>query len=383
MKKVKQEKFPIFILLLMALSTVLAVLAELAPPGVLPEMAQSLGVSNIQASSLVGYYALASAMFAIPISMRTVHLSRKKMFSALLIGYILTNLVVAWSTEYWLTLAARIVGGFCIGAFWPMITAYGAGIVSKELSGRAISVVMSGTTIGMLLGLPLLTSLGQRFGWRIEFYILSGLGLAVLLLAQWLLPNLPGEPLQKEHSPLTILKIPGVKVTLLLTVLSVMAHYGAYIYIRLLVDTLQFSGGIVQAQLLYGIGSAVAIMIASYFIDRYLYQLTPVFIGLGVIGLVMLILFRNITPMLYVSFFLWGMGNGALSTPFQAAMACRVHTGLSIANALQTGSFDVSIMLGNLAASSVLLFFNNSGIALLAYGALLLVAGSLIAYRTR
>lgn len=383
MKKVKQEKFPIFILLLMALSTVLAILAELAPPGVLPEMAQSLGVSNIQASSLVGYYALASAMFAIPISMRTVHLSRKKMFSALLIGYILTNLVVAWSTEYWLTLAARIVGGICIGAFWPMITAYGAGIVSKELSGRAISVVMSGTTIGMLLGLPLLTSLGQRFGWRIEFYILSGLGLAVLLLAQWLLPNLPGEPLQKEHSPLTILKIPGVKVTLLLTVLSVMAHYGAYIYIRLLVDTLQFSGGIVQAQLLYGIGSAVAIMIASYFIDRYLYQLTPVFIGLGAIGLVMLILFRNITPMLYVSFFLWGMGNGALSTLFQAAMACRVHTGLSIANALQTGTFDVSIMLGNLAASSVLLFFNNSGIALLAYGALLLVAGGLIAYRTR
>ena len=368
-------------LLLMALSTVLAILAELAPPGVLPEMARSLNISEIQASTLVGYYALASAMFAIPLSMRTVHLNRKKLFSMLLVGYIMTNLVVAWSQEYWLTLAARIMGGICIGAFWPMITAYGAGIVSKEARGRAISIVMSGTTIGMLLGIPLLTSLGQRFGWRMEFYMLSLMGLTVLLLGQWLLPDVLGEPLQKEHSPLAILKVPGVKMTLLLTVLSVMAHYGVYIYIRLLVDTLHFTGGIVQAQLLYGLGSALALIVASYFIDHYLYELIPIFIGLGGIGLAMLILFKDVTPLLYLSFLLWGMGNGALSTLFQAAMARRIHTGLSIANALQTGTFDVSIMLGSVTASSVLLLSHNNGIVLLGYGALLLFIATTVALR--
>lgn len=51
--------------------------------------------------------------------------------------------------------------------------------------------------------------------------------------------------------------------------------------------------------------------------------------------------------MLHLAFVLWGLGFGSLSSVFQAATARQVREGTAVANALQSSSFNFSIMIGS------------------------------------
>ena len=72
----------------------------------------------------------------------------------LLIGFAASNLVVGFSSSYAVINAFRIVGGICAGVMWPMIAAYGTRLVPENMQGKAITVIMSGNTLGISIGLP-------------------------------------------------------------------------------------------------------------------------------------------------------------------------------------------------------------------------------------
>jgi predicted MFS family arabinose efflux permease len=80
-----RQTFSWFVFGLMASVTFVGILFELVPSGVLPQMTESLGVSEGQIGLLVGIYALASAVCAIPLVSATLAVNRKKLLMALLI----------------------------------------------------------------------------------------------------------------------------------------------------------------------------------------------------------------------------------------------------------------------------------------------------------
>ncbi|MDU2585431.1 MAG: MFS transporter, partial [Anaerococcus prevotii] len=81
--------WPNFILLLSV--TFMAIISELIPSGILPELTQGLKISETQAGNLLGFYAIASAIFSIPLISATVGFSRKKLLLGLLMGFALGN----------------------------------------------------------------------------------------------------------------------------------------------------------------------------------------------------------------------------------------------------------------------------------------------------
>lgn len=76
-----------FVFGLMASVTFVGILSELVPSGVLPQMTEGLGVSESEVGFLVGVYALASAVCAIPLISATLAVNRKNLLLALLIGF--------------------------------------------------------------------------------------------------------------------------------------------------------------------------------------------------------------------------------------------------------------------------------------------------------
>ncbi len=176
---------------LMASVTFVGILSELLPSGVLPQMTEGLGVAESQVGFLVGVYALASAGFAIPLVSATLAVNRKKLLITLLIGFAISNLVVAVSASYAVIVACRVLGGICAGVMWPMIAAYGTRLVPEHMHGRAITVIMSGNTMGISIGLPMMTAIGITFGWRTEFVVL-GLTVVLIALLSYILPAFGG-----------------------------------------------------------------------------------------------------------------------------------------------------------------------------------------------
>lgn len=119
--------------------TFVGILSELVPSGILPQMTADLGVDEGDVGFLVGVYALASAIFAIPLISATLAVNRKVLLLVLLAGFAVSNLVVAISSSYEIIVACRILGGICAGVMWPMIAAYGTRLVPENMHGKAIT----------------------------------------------------------------------------------------------------------------------------------------------------------------------------------------------------------------------------------------------------
>ncbi|MCC3345906.1 MFS transporter [Psychrobacter sanguinis] len=345
----------------MASVTFIGILSELVPSGILPQMTQGLGIEDTQVGFLVGIYALASAIFAIPLISMTLAVNRKTLLLILLAGFALSNIVVGMSSSYYLIVAMRILGGICAGIMWPMIAAYGAALVTEELQGRAITIIMAGNTFGVSLGLPFMTYIGTHLGWRTEFILLGAIGALIALVAAKFLPSVPGEKLTQSNSPIAMLKIPQVWIVLILTFLSVVAHYSTYTYITLLVETLDFQGGISLALLIFGIGSVISVVLSARVIDAHLRGLIVAMLAAGTVAMLLFVLFGGVNGWSHIAFLLWGLAFGPLVTMWQTAVSKQVTEAKAVATSVQSSVFNFSIMIATWVAGLILVYLPQYG----------------------
>ena len=366
-----KQTFSWFVLGLMASVTFVGILSELVPSGILPQMTEGLGVEESEIGFLVGIYAMASAVGAIPLVSATLAFNRKTLLMLLLIGFAVSNVVVGLSSSYTVIIAARIVGGICAGVMWPMIAAYGTRLVPENMHGKAITVIMSGNTLGISIGLPIMTTIGLTFGWRSVFLVLGVIVAVIAVMSYFYLPEVKGEKLSRSNSPLTVLKMPSMLIVLLLTFLSVAAHYGIYTYITLLVELIDFAGGIGLALLIFGIGSVISVVASAKYIDAYLRPLIVLMLGIGGLSMAMFLVFKGSMVISHAAFFLWGLAFGPLVTMYQTAVTRQVEKARDIATSVQSSVFNFSIMIATWVGGILLISFPENGIKLIVVMSLL------------
>ena len=359
-----KQTFSWFIFGLMASVTFVGILSELVPSGILPQMTEGLGVEESDVGFMVGVYALASAIAAIPLVSATLAFNRKTLLMALLVGFAASNVVVGLSSSYPVIIGARIVGGICAGVMWPMIAAYGTRLAPANMHGKAITVIMSGNTLGISIGLPAMTAIGLAFGWRSVFLVLGAVVALIAVLSYLYLPEVKGEKLSKGNSPLAVLKMPSMLVILLLTFLSVAAHYGIYTYITLLVEWIGFAGGIGAALLIFGIGSVISVVVSAKYIDAHLRPLIVSMLGVGGISMALFLAFKGTIGISHAAFFLWGLAFGPLVTMYQTAVTKQVDKARDIATSVQSSVFNLSIMVATWVGGMLLVHFPASGVKL-------------------
>lgn len=380
----EKQAFSWFVLGLMASVTFVGILSELVPSGILPQMTEGLGIEESDVGFMVGVYALASAIAAIPLVSATLAFNRKTLLMALLAGFAVSNVVVGLSSSYSVIISARIVGGVCAGVMWPMIAAYGTRLVPENMHGKAITVIMSGNTLGISIGLPAMTAIGLSLGWRSVFLVLGGIVAIIAVLSYFYLPAVKGEKLSRSNSPLAVLKMPSMLIVLLLTFLSVAAHYGIYTYITLLVELIGFVGGIGVALLIFGIGSVISVVVSAKYIDAYLRPLIVLMLGVGALAMVMLLAFKGAIVVSHAAFFLWGLAFGPLVTMYQTAVTKQVNEARDIATSVQSSVFNLSIMVATWVGGMLLINFPAGGVKLIVYMSLAcFVLAILIAYLSK
>ena len=106
-----KKAFPWMIMILMSSVTFVGILSELMPSGVLPLMMEDLNISEIQTGNLVGYYAIASAIFAIPLISVTMQFNRKYLLLILLGGFASSNSIAGLVHDYTIIITLRVIGG--------------------------------------------------------------------------------------------------------------------------------------------------------------------------------------------------------------------------------------------------------------------------------
>ena len=143
--------------------------SEFAGMGLMPDMARGLGVSEPQVGHVISLYALGVVVGAPLLAIVGGRLPRRTLLIALMAFYALGNLATALAPGYATLLVARFVAGLPHGAYFGVAALSAVAISPPEQRGRAVSLVMLGLTVAILVGNPIATWVGQLAGWRWAF----------------------------------------------------------------------------------------------------------------------------------------------------------------------------------------------------------------------
>lgn len=337
--------------------TFTALTSEVAPVGILIDMAQTFHIQEGQAGLAVSAFALMVAVGAVPLTIMTAHIDRKQLMLLSLSGYVLSNLVVAMAPTFLLLCVGRLLGGLAHALLMSIVSAYAARLVAPSMTGRAISFVYGGTSLGAILGVPGTAAIGHLASWRVAMYIMTGLAVVLTICIAFFLPPVPSTVHVKESLP----SISSRKVmrTFLIVVgvdaIFFFAHNLLYTYVTpLLLDHGLSSNVLSIALLLTGAVSILGLWGAGHLVDR-----RPAG-GMLASGMAMLIgmgfMYGHILSgwMSVGAVGLWCIGYSAM-IPFVMSGAIRARaTRSDVAGAAINAASNAGILLGSAAGGIVL-----------------------------
>ncbi|WP_434732835.1 MFS transporter [Rhizobium sp. YTUHZ044] len=338
-------------LLVLALSSFAIGTTEFVIMGLLPEVAADLSVTIPQAGRLVTGYALAVAIGAPVMAISTAKLKRRIALIALMAFFIAGNLLCALATDYWVLMIAGIVTALCHGAFFGIGSVVAAGLVAEDRKARAVALMFTGLTLANVLGVPLGTAIGQAYGWRATFGVVT-----VTILG--LIAILPKDKKQQTGSILreiAALRNGGLWLALS-TVFFAASMFALFTYIApLLRDVTGVSPeGVTWTLFLIGLGLTVGNLIGGKLADwRLGVTLAGVFAAVAVTSIAFSYTSRFFIPA-EITLFLWATASFAAVPALQVGVVGFGKDAPNLVSTINIGAFNTGNALGAWAGGLVI-----------------------------
>jgi predicted MFS family arabinose efflux permease len=334
---------------ILALGIFAMVTSEFAVAGLMPQMAEGLHVTVPQIGYLITAFAVAMAAGGPFLTMAVAKLPPRTALMTLFAVFLAGNVLAATAPGYAVMTTARIITGVASQAFFGVAVSLCVQLTRPEVRGRAIAVVMNGLMLGTLLGLPLSTLVGERFGWRAAFWVISALALVAAAVTRAGVPPLEragsGGSLREE---LGVFRNPKLWLVLSTSTLIIGATFSAFSYFNpILTEVTGFSTGTVPALLIaYGATTVIGNTVVGRLADR---RTVPVLaVGL-LLNALFLTGFALLADMLAPAV-LCMLGIGLVGVTMNPAMVTRVQrTGNAgpLVNTVHSSFITLGVILGS------------------------------------
>lgn len=335
-------------LLVLALSSFAIGTTEFVIMGLLPEVAADLSVSIPQAGWLVTGYALAVAIGAPVMAISTAKLKRRTALIALMAFFIAGNLLCALASDYWVLMIARVVTALCHGAFFGIGSVVAAGLVAEDRKARAVALMFTGLTLANALGVPLGTAIGQAYGWRATFGVVTIIGIVTI---SGLIAILPRDKQQENGSILreiAALRNGGLWLALSTTVFFAASMFALFTYIApLLRDVTGVSPeGVTWTLFLIGLGLTIGNLVGGKLADwRLGATLAGVFAAIAITSIAFSYTSRFFIPA-EITLFLWAMASFAAVPALQVGVVGFGKDAPNLVSTINIGAFNTGNALG-------------------------------------
>ena len=322
---------------------------EFVIAGVLPNVAEGLGVSIPTAGYLVTGYALGIAIGGPLLTIVTGRVPRRTLLIWLAViftaGQVACALAPGFAEMLFLRVAVAVAHGVYFGA--AMVVA--VGLVSEERRGMAVAVVLAGLTVSNILGVPAGTAIGNLFGWRATFWAMFGLGLLATLAMLALLPRTPtaSAPPAGLAREIRVLGRQQVWTSLIVMLMLMIGQFVPYTYIVPFLREITGLGPelIPWVLLLNGVGATTGVFIGGRLAG---WKLMPSMIGLLAIQAFVMagMYLASPYPLPMIAILtIWGAVNFAIGTPIQTRILGWTADAPNLASSLIPSGFNFGIAL--------------------------------------
>ncbi|HBC8823039.1 TPA: MFS transporter [Proteus mirabilis] len=334
---------------------------EFTPMGLLPNIANGLSISIATAGGLITGYAVGVMIGAPIMTLSLGKLTKRHALGLLLLLFIAGNLLAAQADSYWSLMIARLITSLNHGAFFGIGSVVAASLVEKHKQASAVAAMFMGLTIANLVGVPLVTWIGQQYGWRLAFILISGLGFITLIGLLMFLPVMPKGNKPNIKYELGVLTRLPVVLALLTTVFGASALFALYTYIALfLTNTVHISESHVAVVLViiglgFTIGNYLGGKLSSYGIEKTLILFFILLIG----SMSVLPLVSNNVYLAVATIFIWSISSFALVPALQIKTMQIAHDAPALVSSVNIGAFNLGNAIGAIIGGIALKYSYN------------------------
>ena len=119
-----------------------------------------------------------------------------------LVGFAAGSVTTFLSTGFFALLAGRIVTGMGASMLSLNSISYAADFFPYANRGWAMGSILSSYFAALILGVPLGSFIGDRFGWKMVFGIMAGMALTLFIVIYCILPDIHPKADRKTNTPL-------------------------------------------------------------------------------------------------------------------------------------------------------------------------------------
>jgi DHA1 family inner membrane transport protein len=318
---------------------------EFATMGLLPQMADTFGISIPTAGHAISFYALGVVVGAPLIAGLAAKLPRKGLLIGLTIALALGNGLSALAPNTGLLMTARFVAGLPHGAFFGIAAVVATTLVPPERRGTAVARIMVGLTLANLIGVPVVTAAGQQIGWRVAYFAVAVIALATAVaVARWL-PRVPAPRDAGIGAELRAFRRPQVWFALVTGMIGFGGMFAVYSYISPLTTEVTglSSAAVPWILAVFGLGMTIGATVGGRFVDWSV--MGTVFGAMSAVTVVLVLFALTATSpvMAFGTVFLLGLVSQILASALQVRLmdaspdapslaSSSNHSALNIAN---------------------------------------------------
>lgn len=332
-------------------------MVELIIGGILDLMAADLNVSLAQVGLLITIFSLIFAIASPILLVATANIERRRLTLISLIIFLLGNIVTVFSASYGIVFLGRVISALSGALLIILCLTIAPSIVEPRYRGRAIGTVSMGVSASLVLGIPIGLMLGNAFGWRAPFVLISMLTVLSIIGVYFFMGQVepkPSIPIGKQLATLKNRKIFFIHAT---TFLFLGGHMVLYAYLTPFAKTtMGLEGGWVSIiYLIFGIAAVSGGGIGGTTSD--LYGAKPTILTAAVLfGVVIFsIPYTTFSLLLFLIILVfWGILSWAISPATQSYLVETSPETSDIQQSLNNSALHLGIAFGSLVGGFVI-----------------------------
>ncbi|WP_432154214.1 Cmx/CmrA family chloramphenicol efflux MFS transporter [Streptomyces tricolor] len=262
--------FPLYLL---GLAVFAQSTSEFMLAGLAPDIARDLGVSVPTAGTLTSAFAVGMIVGAPLTALLGRRRPGRQSLLVFLGVFLAVHVVGALTGDFSVLLATRVLAALANAGFLAVGLTAATAMVAPDAKGRATAVLLGGTTLACVVGVPAGAALGQLLGWRSAFWAVALMSAPALLAVARSVPRGPADtagPGPDARAELRALRRPRLRSVLCLAALVNGATFCTFTYLAPLVtEVCGLEARWVPAVLaLFGAGAFAGVTAAGRLADR-------------------------------------------------------------------------------------------------------------------